>query len=240
MLFDQSIPRGMERKICVRTTDSALGAFLNSLLDGWRFSLEEDTADGTLLLAEEGSCDVPPNQPVLWLGHSQYASRDKLPLPMPIEELYLSLEHRFHRPPRRHMRLDIDLPARVDLRGEQHASGLTSLSDRGGRVLLPLELVRDEKLGLEFSLAGHPMNLVASVIYSFQRPGTSSEPAYDTGVLFARQTQGECELLREFILDRYVSRLRDMLDPDVFSAGLSYFTLPQKLSRQYASAWPLN
>ncbi|PNU19332.1 hypothetical protein C2E25_13055 [Geothermobacter hydrogeniphilus] len=239
MLSERTIPRGMERKVCICTTDPALRQVLAGLLEGWRFSLQPEIVDGVLLLAEEGCCEAPPDQPVLWLGHSRYSSRDKLPLPLPIEELYTRLEHRFHRPPRRHMRLDIDLSARVCCRGGDYASNLTSLSDRGGRLRLPMELAREEELELEFSLAGRPMSLAASVIYSFQRPGAVTD-GYDTGVLFARQVQEECEQLREFILGRYLARLRERLAPEVFSAGLAYFTLPPALQQFYGGSQMVN
>jgi len=234
MLIDKSFPRGMERKVCIRTVDPALQQMLGSLLDGWRFLLEEELSEGVLLLAEEGSCEVPSDQPVLWLVHSRYASRDKLPLPAPVADLYACLEHRFHRPPRRHMRLDIDLPARARFRGREHATCLTSLSDRGGRLLWPTELMREEVVELEFSLAGHPMSLDATVIYSFKHPGLESE-GYETGLLFTHQAQGECEQLREFILARYLSRVRERLSPDDYHAGLSYFVLPAALQQSYGA-----
>ncbi len=236
MLFDKSIPRGHERRVCIRTKSPALGQVLAGLLDAWQYSLEDEHVEGALLLAEEGCCEDPVNQQVLWLGHSRYSSRDRLPLPLVMEELYASLEHRFHRPPRRHMRMDIELPARVSCRGDSYESFLTSLSDRGGRLLLPRELARDEGLELEFSLAGHPMKLEGMVIYSFQRPRSTEEVGYDTGVLFTRQCQSECEQLREFILARYLSRLQKSLSTEVLTAGLQFFTLSPALQQCFAGS----
>jgi hypothetical protein len=229
MFTDQPIPRGMERRVCVQTADPALQQLLTALLEAWEFQLEPEATDGVLLLAEEGCCEAQVWQQVLWLSHSTYAASNRVLLPLVIEDLYVNLERKFHSPPRRHLRLSLELPARVCCRGENHASRLTSLSDRGCRVTLPRELARDEAIELEFFMGDHPIRLEGHVIYSFNRAGATLGSTYDTGFLFVHQGENECLRLREFILASYLERVRSGVSPETFTRVFDHFRLSDHL-----------
>ncbi|RMF46188.1 MAG: PilZ domain-containing protein [Deltaproteobacteria bacterium] len=166
-------------------------------------------------MAREGHFTPDRFQPVVWLSDSRYSGMDRLSLPLRIESLYTTLERKFHQPPRRHLRIGLDLDAKAHCRGEDWPVRLTCLSDRGCRLLFPRELARDEAVRVAFELGGMRFDLEGLVLYSFPYQVEDGEE-YSTGVVFLHLDSEINRHLRGLIVDGYFDRVRRRCGEDVW------------------------
>lgn len=225
MLEEVLLPQTEEKRVWLRVRQPALQAFLAELLNQWQYQpCDEYVADG-LLLAEEGALEPPANQQTIWLSSSAYATGGRLRFPLEIFELYALLERRYHTPPRRHLRLNVELPCRLMIEAFADTAVMASLSDRGCRVLCQRELVRDQRLSLEFSLGERPITLAAKVIYCVPRYRGSELLNYDLGLLFDRIDREGQQKLLDYIVASYFIRVGQQLAPASFSEALPCFAV---------------
>ncbi len=216
---------GGGKRVRVEVRDSAFRQVLCCLLEEWGYRTDVGEEDGVLVLAREGAYTPDRFQPVVWLSDSHYAGLDRLSLPLQIEALYVALERKFHQPPRRHLRTALDREVIVRCRNGEYEARLTSLSDRGCRLLLPRELARDEALGMRCRLLDRDFDLEGVALYSFPRVG-AAEGLYETGMLFLHLAAEDNRWLRDFIIGDYLHRLRRRCPEDVCRRGLVHFRQP--------------
>ncbi|PLX81510.1 MAG: hypothetical protein C0616_04205 [Desulfuromonas sp.] len=212
-------------KLVIRVADPGLEELLSLLLQEWRYQVALDPDEETTLLGEEGVCDPTPFQRAIWLNHSSYSSQGRLQIPFTIEELYSLLERRFHRPPRRHLRLAAELPARLEHGGKTWDTVISSLSDQGCRISIPEELVRGEHVKISFEVAGVRQQCESRVIYSMQRRPSPSDERFAIGLLFGHQTSQDRQFLRDFITSSYLLRVKQKMSDQNFQAGIQSIRL---------------
>jgi len=238
-MLEHVTARHTDKAVYIRTRDPLLGQMLATIIGEWFFPCTDLPGGQTLELLEEG-CASPEDHPsAIWLSRSSYAAQGRLQIPIAIQELYSHLERRFHTPPRRHLRLALDLPCRMQLQGACEDVNILSLSDRGCRIGYDREVARGQTLRLSFSVAGQPMELAGAVIYSVPRYGADREANYDLGVIFTGQGGLDREILLDFIISTYFVRARGGLSKEVFDAALGYFLLSDNVRRRLRLAGAL-
>lgn len=222
----QNVPRTCRKRLCLLIQNAPLRSFLSSLLRQWRYELSETGASADLILAEE-DFPVPADEiPVLRLVRSGYGGRDRLPLPLCLEELWSTLEGRFHKPPRNHIRIQERFAARLDVRGQRSEVCLTSLSDLGTRFDYEQELVSGEEVEMELSVDGERFLLQGRVIYIVACEGGRGTERWQTGVIFDRTAQEVRNALRNGIIRIYLQKVRREIDEADFEEGRRFFALP--------------
>ena len=218
MLLPDSPPPAPGKRLYLRIATASLRAALESLLSLWRYTLLPEPAPGILQLVEEGLVPGVEQGPVLWLGGTP-ARGARLALPLVMEELWQALEGYFHRPPRNHLRIDIELAAEVAVQGSVYPTRLVSLSDAGGRFLFAAELPLGQALELQVTTGETPMTLEGRVIYACPRRRQEVE----IGLVFHPRHRREKELLRAFIVASFLERVRRRLAAAGMADGLSHF-----------------
>jgi len=225
-MLDSRMPAGNSRRLAVAVRDPALLAILGALLEEWFYEVVPGGEEATLVLLEEGVALPVSGAEVVRLARFPISGRDRIALPLVVEELWAALEPRFHRPPRAHIRIDLERPAVVSVRGVPEATRIVSLSDLGTRFSLTRELVNDERLQLDVELDGRTWHLEGRVIYVIPRGDLDGSGVFDVGMLFIHpeiETRGE---LRAIVVRSYLERVARRLLPELFHAGLAYFALP--------------
>lgn len=231
MLID-AIPAMVEKRLCLVIRSEGLRAVLGGLLEQWQFHLLAEAEPDDLVLAQEGCCPPADSREVLWLSSSRYESRHRLCLPISPEELWRTLENRFHKPPRNHIRMTVELDAAVLVRGERTISRLASLSDKGGRFFFPRELANGEELALELVLDGRSLRLDGRVIYVVPRGELAGTTTSEVGAIFDRTVPETRQQVRDYILTRYLDMVRLGLPEPLFCAGLDFFQLSPEVRRR--------
>lgn len=225
MLID-TFPQVQEKRLCLFIRNEAFQRVLVALLNEWRYSLQEVPTASDLVLAEDGF-DLPEEcGPVLWLTRSRYGERGRLPLPLSIEELWSALESRFHKPPRNHIRINLQFSASVVARGERADVQITSLSDLGVRFEFLRELAPGEEIVVYMSPAGHPLALPGRVIYVVPRGDLDESEKMQVGVIFDHLSKEAKDILRLFIIRAYLEKVRSGMTGTVFREGISHFNVP--------------
>jgi len=176
------------------------------------------------MLAEEGAIE-PPHQQIIWLGTSSNTARGRLQFPLDLSDLYGLLEHRYHKPPRRHLRLALDRSCELSVAGFNEPATLASLSDRGCRLIFPRELARNAMVELQHDLVGAPASLAGKVIYCVPRHREGQELYYDLGLLFPDIDRSKREELLDFIVASYFLKAQLRLPAGDFSAAIKCFAL---------------
>lgn len=222
-------PKAFEKRVCLRVRNASFGAVLAALLEEWRYTLLDDPSAANLVLAEEGVELPEASGTVLWLTRSRYGERNRLSLPLELEGLWADLENRFHRPPRSHIRITLELPVAVKVRGEEVAATVTSLSDLGARIEFPLELVQGETLQLDLSLNETSLALEGRVIYVIADGDLDGSTRTRVGVIFDGLSSEQRGRLRAFVVRSYLERIRARLDGSVFRQGLAHFSVPHEI-----------
>lgn len=231
MLFDTP-PRSLEKRLCLLLRDEPFRQVVAVLLEQWGYTVLEAPTDSEMILAEEG-CPVPEESgPVLWLTRSRYGERNRIPLPLSVEGLWSTLENRFHKPPRSHIRIGLVLPATVHVRDEVVDTAVSSLSDLGARFDFHRELVQGEELLLHLTVSGRPLALEGRVIYVIPHGDLDGSARTRVGVIFDRLPQEGREELRTFIVRTYLERVRARLDGSTFRKGLAHFDVPLALAAE--------
>lgn len=232
--------RSTDKSVYIRTRDPQLSRMLTTILEEWQYQPSDQAGERILAMIEEGCAESEEFPSAVWLSRSNYAAQGRLQIPIAIQELYGILERRFHTPPRRHLRLALDLPCRLQLQGEWGDVNILSLSDRGCRIGIDREVARDQLVKLSFSVAGHPMELAGSVIYSVPRYSADRQANYDLGIIFTSQGSLDREILLDFIISTYFVRARGRLPEVDFSAALDFFQLSDNVRRRLQLAGALS
>jgi PilZ domain len=231
MLEESLPPQSKQRRVWLQIRQPALQAFLEVMLRDWRYQpCDEFVADG-LLLAEEGTLEPPPNQQTVWLSHSTVPAGEGLQFPLDITELRAQLERCYHNPPRRHLRLVMEMPCELSIPGRRVKATIISLSDRGCRLNCAFELARGVQAGLRVELAGHPFRLLGKVIYCADRYFAEKESYYDLGLHFVDRGQEQRAALLDFIVASNIIRAKARLPAEVSAAALSWFVLNDGVRR---------
>jgi len=228
MIFAET-PRTPQRALHLALQNEALQLFLAALLEEWAFVLTPDPTAAELVIAEAGM--ELPSLPgsVLWLTPLSSESADTLHLPVTIPALSAALEQVFHRPPRCHLRVPLELPARLLIRAESVSVPVLSISDAGARFELPRELAPGEKVTISLDIGDRHLLLSSTIIYSFPRTAPGGAPFYSTGVIFAQLPPESQQLLSEFIVRSYLQRVRNRIPSWAFAVALLQFDLPPSL-----------
>lgn len=228
MLID-TLSRSLEKRLCLFVRNEPFRLVLGGLLREWRYSLQETPTGSDLLLAEDGFPVPEEDAPVLWLTRSRYGERGRVGLPLSLEDLWAHLESRFHKPPRSHIRIYLELPATLEARNETDEIRITSLSDLGARFELHRELAPGEELVLDLSIAGRRFKLPSRVIYMVPQGDLEGSGKAQIGVIFDKPDKGVRDALRGFIIHSYLERVREGMAGSVFREGLSHFDVPPEI-----------
>jgi len=207
------------KKVAIATCCDDFGELLKHLLVSWGFEICDSSTPEVLLLAEDGCAEPADGQPVVWLTRSRYQGTDRLSLPFQIESFWQVLEHRYHRPPRMHIRMAVDLEATVMVDAETVTVRLSSLSDMGCRFSYYRELVRDQQAWLSLSLAGEEFRIDSSVIYSHYLTA-ASDNEIRVGLLFRGITREQRDHLRSCLILQYLQKIGQEMDPARFRKAL--------------------
>ena len=217
-------------RIAVLTRNRAFTQVLERLLVNWGFVPGSAEDPSVLLLAEEGSAVPCAGQETLWMTCSNAPAKGQMILPVSVESLWQAMEQHFHKPPRMHMRMAVDLQAKVSLRGEWYDTRLSSLSDRGARFSSDRELVRQEKVSVKLQIDREACDFHGKVIFSMAaRPADTV--AFNSGVVFYGQDKAVCDGLRSYLVRCYLETVRSDMDLQVFLAGLEFFALAPQVQQ---------
>lgn len=221
--------QNVRKKIWLLTADPSFREVLSALLGIWGYTLVSEADRESLLLAEDDLVVPAAYGGLIRLTRSRYLGRDSLPLPLPVEDLWASLEARFHRPPRNHIRIALDLPVAVSARGERETTRISSLSDLGTRFLLSRELVNQEPLTLEMTVDGIDYRLAGRVIYVVPRGEARGSNECEIGMMFLKPPAEVRTRLRDYVIFRYFDEVRSALPEGVFCDGLKAFELSPRV-----------
>lgn len=224
--------RNNEKKICLCLHNEGFRIFLTALLREWGFLVRTECPpqEEELLLADGNCSSCCSHRKRVDLTASLHPDSDAVSLPIVVEHLWRVLEKNFHLPPRQYLRLAVDLPVSMTVRGEVHPGRLSSLSPAGGRLLLPRELAVGEHVPIVLPLTQQPLHLSGKVIYVSTFP--DSDNRYDAGVLFDGIAAAEKDLLRDTIILIFFNRIRPHLPRWAFEVGISHFDLSPTLLNQ--------
>lgn len=226
------LPRGHAKPIHLAIASEANQLFLAALLQEWQFTIVDEPGEETLCLADDGYPLRAPHGPVVWLTRSGFAARDRLPVPLAMEDLWGALETRFHRPPRHHLRIGIDMPAEITVRGSQERTEILSLSDLGARLRLSREVASGEECVVRLTIDGVPLRLAAKAIYVLPIGDLDDSCRVEVGLLFTpllRETQAR---LRNFITATILERVRPTIPGWAFEVGVALLDLPDAVRKR--------
>ena len=230
-MLQQTVDRNSIKKlVAVRTGSGAFTQVLERLLTKWGFSICHTDDRSALLLIEDGCGEPDVGRETVWLSSSHKPGRGRCDLPLKVEPLWQVLEQHFHCPPRMHMRLAVDLPARVSMRGEWHKTRLSSLSDMGTRFSSDRELVTHEQIIIELMVCGVLRRYHGQVIFSMA-DGSDDDPVFKSGVVFHKQDDALSDDLRCYLVREFLGAVRDGMDLQVFQVGLAFFDLAPEIRR---------
>lgn len=227
-----TISRSNEKKIHLCINNEGLSLFLAALLSEWGFTVSTTCPESPdeLLLTEENCQRCSEHRKRVDLISSAYLDNDHVNLPIVIEQLWRVIEKHYHLPPRHHLRLAIDLPITMEIRGQEQPGRLSSLSPAGARLSLPRELASGELFPIVLPLPQQTLQLTAKVIYVTTFP--DSDHRYDAGVLFDHISGEDKTLLRDNIILTFFSNIRPHLPRWAFEVGISHFDLSPALHQQ--------
>lgn len=224
--------RNKNKSIYLCIGNEGLRLFLAALLSEWGFTVStscpEEPED--LLLTDESCSNCFDHAKRINLISSAYFDSDHINLPITLEQLWRVLEKSFHRPPRHHLRLVVDYPISMKIRGQEYSGQLGSLSPAGARLSLPRELAIGELFPVILPLPQRTLHLLGKVIYVTTFP--DSDDRYDAGILFERIEPEDKILLRDTIILTFFANIRNHLPRWAFEVGISHFDLSPDLRDQ--------
>lgn len=230
MLKEVTSREKQQKQIAVCTGSAAFTQVLQLLMTHWGFDICHHDDPTVLLLAEEGCCEPMAGQEVIWLSRSNENDPGRITLPVSVESLWQTLEQRLHRQPRMHLRMAVDLAARVFLRGEWINTRLSSLSDMGARFTTDFELVKQEELQVELVVDEEVYLCRGQIIFSMAaRPAVVE--SFQSGVVFVGQDVKICDRLRAVLISWYLELVQDEMDQDSFQRGLAFFALAPQVQQ---------
>ena len=224
MLSNANDRASVNKKVAIATCCDDFSEFLSQLLVSWGFEICDRTAPEVLLLAEEGCAEPAVGQPVVWLTRSRYQGTNRLSLPLEIESFWQILEHWYHRPPRMHIRMAVDLEATAMVDTETVTVRLSSLSDMGCRFSYYRELVRDQQVWLTLSLADEAFRIDSRVIYSHHISAVTDDNIR-VGLLFRGITMEQRDRLRSCLILQYLQKVEQEMDSARFRNALAKLDL---------------
>lgn len=221
---------GKKINLCIH--NEGLRLFVVALLGEWGYIVTpECPEDPEQLLLTTGICSrCGAHRKRVDLTSSADLGSDQVKFPIVFEELWRVLEKLYHLTPRHYLRLAVDLPIVMTIRGETQSGRLNSLSPLGGRLTLPRELAVGEHIPVVLPLPRQTHYLSGKVIYVATFPDSNNR--YDAGVLFEGITAEEKALLRDAIVLAFLKKIRPQLPHWAFEVGISHFDLPPSLLRQ--------
>jgi len=225
--------RAQQRTLYLALQNEALHHFLGALLEEWSFVLTADPAAAELVIAEDGTELPPLSGEILWLTSLASESANTIHLPVTIPDLSSALEQALHRPPRSHLRIPLELPARLLIRSESTSVAVLSLSDAGARFDLARELAPSEKVSISIDIGDRHLLLSGNVIYSFPRTAPGGDVQFSTGVIFAQLPPEIHQILGEFIVRSYLQRVSKRIPTWAFAVALPHFDLPPSLRNYF-------
>jgi len=214
----------VSKKVAIATSCDDFGEFLKHLLASWGFERCDSSSPEVLLVAEEGCAEPAVGQPAVWLTRSRYQGTDRLSLPLEIDGFWQVLEHRYHRPPRMHIRMAVALEATAMVGDETVTVQLSSLSDMGCRFSFCRELVRDQQVWLSLLLANEEFRIDSSVIYSHYLTA-ASDNEIRVGLLFRGITREQRDHLRSCLILLYLQKIERQMEPARFRKALANLDL---------------
>jgi len=131
--------RNSTKKIHLCINNEGLCLLLTALLSEWGFSVSTTCPESPdeLLLAEENCSRCAKHRKRIDLITSAYFDSAHVNLPILLEQLWRVLEKHYHLPPRHQLRLAVDYPIAMTIRGQEQPGRLNSLSPAGARLSLP-------------------------------------------------------------------------------------------------------
>lgn len=226
MLLEPRHPTG-GRRIAVLTRNATVTLLLRSILEGWHYPVVDAAADCDLLLIERGLSVPVDVAHRVWLTPMPLAGEDCLEVPLSLVDLYFHLERRFFPAPRRHIRISLDQPVDLNVRGVWLVGRLLSLSERGARVSCPALLPRQEPVRLDFKLGGYPLRLTGESLYDIPAGDSSGREYPQAGLLFRSVRPALRQALRRFIERSHVERACAQVGVHPGNPSLSWFTLSE-------------
>jgi hypothetical protein len=224
MLLDQTRP-GAGGRVAILTRNPALNRVLAAILEEWHYLPVDSAAECDILLIERG-LTLPAGVPrVLWLTPMPVGAEPHLLLPFSLVDLYHYLEPVFFAAPRRHIRLTLNQPVDLNVRGVWLVGRLLSLSDRGARIACPATLPKGENVILDFKVGGYPLRTTAEVLYDVPAGDTQGREQPQAGLMLNSFKPGQREALRRFIARSYVEQACARTGIDINDPGLSWFDL---------------
>jgi len=223
----QPVPHHLEQKdIWLRTRDASFEAVLAELLRFWGYRRVETPQEASLLLLERDLEPPLADKPALRLGGEEPAA---LCLPLAIDRFWGELESRFHRSPRKHIRIAAPFGVRVSFRGETHRSQTVNLTDMGARLSCPAAPQKDETLLVYLMLGKEVLRLTGRVIYLMPKEELRGWPSFDVGLIFEQAGEEQRLLLRDTILETYLVWVRESLGEKTLEAALPFFDLSKRV-----------
>jgi hypothetical protein len=212
-------------QLLVRTIDPVLARLLALLLREWGHELPEEEAAAELHILQEGCNPDDAAKKSIWLTTASYQGPNRIALPLLLEELWRAVEERLHTNPRQHMRLETTLPAQLRAGTECIAVSVNSLSDYGARLGAERELARADEVQLQLDLAGQLLAVRGRIIYCMPKGDLDGAAGYDIGLTYIAPPGMQRRMLRDYIIDSYLQRVRTAFTPAEFAAALSFLQL---------------
>ena len=224
MLLERARP-GSGGQVTVTTRNRTFGRLLEAVLESWQLGAGADADSSDVVLVERGLAAPQDGRRVVWLTPMPLAAEPHLEVPLSLTELYHYLEKLFFPQPRRHIRLPLEQPVDLHVRGAWLVGRLLSVSDRGARVSCPAQLPRGESLQLDFKLDGYPLRLTAEVIYEIPAGDGSGRKHPQAGLLFRPLRPVLRLALCHFIERTFVKRACEQAGVAENDPGLSWLNL---------------
>lgn len=211
--------------VSVLTRNPKFNRLLQAILEDWHFITEADAASVEILLLERGVPVPAGAHQVIWLTPLPLDAEPYLEVPLSLTELYHYLELQFFPQPRHHVRLSLDQPIDVNVRGVWLVGRLLSLSDRGARITCPALLPKRERLLLDIRLEGFPLRLTGEVLYDIPAGDVSGREQPQAGLLFKPSKPALRDALRHYIERSFVERACKKTGIAPSDPSLSWFSL---------------
>ena len=224
MLLEQDRP-GAGGQVAVLTRNQTFGRILEAVLKDWHLGADAAPGCCDVVLVERGLAAPAGARQVVWLSPLPLGAEPHLEVPISLTELYHYLEQLFFPRPRRHIRLPLDQPVDVNVRGVWLVGRLLSVSDRGARVTCPALLPKGESLQLDFKLDGYPLRLTAEVLYEIPAGEGSGREHPQAGLLFQPLKPALRLSLRRYIEKSFVARACAQTGIAENHSSLSWFEL---------------
>lgn len=193
-------------RVAVMTRNETFNRLMQAILEEWHFATAADLGPPDILLLERGLAVPADAREVIWLTPLSLGDDPHLEVPLALTDLYHHLEQRFFPQPRHHIRLPLNQPIDLNVRGVWLVGTLLSLSDRGARVACPALLPKREPLILDFKLECYPLRLTAEVLYDIPAGDSSGREHPQAGLLFKAARPVLREALRHYIERSFVER----------------------------------